>query len=264
MQTSVQIIFNLKLVNFIILCLLSLAFFGHANASNLGRILGGAGVASRGMQEAENRVLQNRLLELQVQEANRMAIIQQLEYQRRIKEHTEAQNRELQRQQQANIEILRREQARIAEIRAEQKAGISSKEIQPVPQADVNKTKSIKNSKLSVSEKLAELVIDLRGHAPKKINNEISFIGVSSRDEKLFLMIRLDLIDVKNDSYKRVNDELQNQIGGAVVSTCLNQTFEPLTREGAVIRYSFFDIKQVFIAGVDTGMGDCIELHGLK
>jgi hypothetical protein len=240
-----------KVVTFLFLVL---EFSSQANAFNFGRAMSGAGVVARGMQEAENRALQNRLIELQLQEANRMAIIQQLEYQRRIRELNEAQQRELQRQQQINVEALRREQARISEIKAVEKDN----------KANLDGVVNAKIPPKNLAQQLTEVALLFRGHSPQKLNNEISFIGASSRDESLFIMIKFDSLDTKIDPYKKVNDALQKQIEGAVVATCLNQSLEPLARQGAVIRYSFFDANQVFILGVDTGVADCKDLHGLK
>jgi DNA-binding HxlR family transcriptional regulator len=89
-------------------------------------------------------------------------------------------------------------------------------------------------------------------------------MGASSKSDKLYLLIQLETIDVNSDSYKKVNDELQNQISGAIVTTCLDQSLEPLTRQGAVVRYSFFDAKQVFVEAIDTDKRDCLELLGTR
>lgn len=223
--------------------LLLLVISNPATALNLGQILSGAGASARGMQESENRVLQNRLLELQVQEANRMAVIQQLEYQRRLKELDEARQRELQRQQQLNVEALRREQSRIAEIQA---------------------TAQQRTADLPMAEKLKELAERLRNAAPKKLNKDATLMGSSFNGEKLFILIKLDGVNVHKDPYQKVNDQLLNQIDGAIVTTCLDQALEPLTRQGAVVRYSFFDTKQKFIEGIDTDKSDCTALYSGK
>ena len=96
--------FGITMRKLLIVSFLLLGLSARTYALNLGQILSGAGVVARGMQESENRILQNKLLELQVQEANRMAAIQQLEYQRRVKELDETHQRELRRQQQLNVE----------------------------------------------------------------------------------------------------------------------------------------------------------------
>ena len=267
---------NSKIMKYLNLIVVSLLCAGEANALNLGQFLSGMAAANQGYQEGYDRALQGRLLQLQVEQANRMAVIQQLEYQRRIKELDEARQRELQRQQQLNVEALRREQARIAEIHAAEQARLA--QVRAAEQARLTQKqgeqqirvanaqaemKPLGNQK-SVSAQLAEIADNLRKSYPKVLNNGVSLMGASAKENKLYVLVRLDTINVKTDSYKRVNDELQNQIGGAVVTTCLDQTLEPLTRQGAVVRYSFFDAKQSFIEGVDTDKADCVELYGSK
>jgi multidrug efflux pump subunit AcrA (membrane-fusion protein) len=198
--------------------------------------------------------MRQRLLELQVEQANRMAVIQQIEYQRRIKELDEARQRELQRQQQLNVEALRREQARVAQIQAGEQARLAESQAEH---------KSLVHQK-PLNTQLTEISDHLRKSSPRSLNKGVSLIGASVKENRLFLSIKLEAINVKTDSYKKVNDELINQISGAVVTTCLDQTLEPLTRQGAVVRYSFFDAKQSFIEGIDTDKTDCVELYGSK
>jgi hypothetical protein len=267
-----------------VLILLSLMFLGPikgAMALNLGQLLGGAGIVAKGMQESENRVLQNRLLELQVQEANRMAVIQQLEYQRRIRELDEAKQRELQRQQMLNVDALRKEQARVAEIQAalqrkqseeamrqdeqrRQQVNAEALRLRQTRETEVRTPPQVKEAEVSISSKLAEISGRLRSVSPRQVNSGVRLMGASSKSDKLYLLIQLETIDVNSDSYKKVNDELQNQISGAIVTTCLDQSLEPLTRQGAVVRYSFFDAKQVFVEAIDTDKRDCLELLGTR
>lgn len=223
-------------------------------ALNLGQALSSMGIIASSQREAENAVMRQRLLELQVEQANRMAVIQQLEYQRRIKELDEARQRELQRQQQLNVEALRREQARLVQIKADEQARLANSQAEQQSRV-LQKT---------LSAQLTEISDHLRKSSPRRLNKGVSLLGASVKDSKLFLSIKLDTINVKSDSYKKVNDELINQISGAIVTTCLDQTLEPLTRQGAVVRYSFFDAKQSFIEGVDTDKTDCVELYGSK
>ncbi len=223
-------------------------------ALNLGQTLSSMGIIASRQREAENEVMRQRQLELQVELANRMAVIQQIEYQRRIKELDEARQRELQRQQQLNVEALRQEQARLAQIQADQQARLANSQVEQHSQV-LQKT---------LNTQLTEIADHLRKSSPRSLNKGVSLFGASVKGNKLFLSIKLDAINVKSDSYKKVNDELVNQISGAIVTTCLDQTLEPLTRQGAVVRYSFFDAKQAFIEGVDTDKTDCVELYGSK
>jgi hypothetical protein len=267
---------NPKIMNYLYLILVSLLCAGEANALNLGQFLSGMAAANQGYQQGYDRALQGRLLELQVEQANRMAVIQQLEYQRRIKELDEARQRELQRLQQLNVEALRREQAKIADIHAAEQARLAqaraAEQARPTQKqteeqirpANAQSEMMPHVNQKSVSAQLADIADRLRKSSPRSLNKAVSLIGASVQDSKLFLSIKLDTLNVKSDSYKKVNDELQNQIGGAVVTTCLDQTLEPLTRQGAVVRYSFFDSKQSFIEGVDTDKTDCVELYGYK
>lgn len=247
-----------------------------ANALNLGGVIRGMAAVNQGYQQGYDRAMQSRLLELQVEEANRMAVIQQLEYQRRIKELDEVRQRELQRQQQLNVEALRREQARIAEIHFAEQARVA--QVRAAEQASLAQTgaggqKLIANAQAentllanqkSVSFLLARIAGHLRESSPRELNKGVSLIGASSKENKLYLLVKLDTVDTKVDPYKKVNNELQNQISGAIVTTCLDQTLEPLTRQGAIIRYSFFDAKQSLIEAIDTDKADCVELYGSK
>jgi hypothetical protein len=243
---------NLKKV---LLCFTFLVFTADiAWALNLGQTLSSMGIIASRQREAENEVMRQRLLELQVEQANRMAVIQQIEYQRRIKELDEARQRELQRQQQLNVEALRREQARVAQIQAGEQARLAESQAEH---------KSLVHQK-PLNTQLTEISDHLRKSSPRSLNKGVSLIGASVKENRLFLSIKLEAINVKTDSYKKVNDELINQISGAVVTTCLDQTLEPLTRQGAVVRYSFFDAKQSFIEGIDTDKTDCVELYGSK
>ena len=65
---------------------------------------------------------------------------------------------------------------------------------------------------------------------------------------------------------KNATEELQNQISCEVevIMTCLDQTLEPLTRQGAIVRHSLFDAKQSLIEAVDTDKTDCVEMYGSK
>lgn len=223
-------------------------------ALNLGQTLSSMGIIASRQREAENEVMRQRQLELQVELANRMAVIQQIEYQRRIKELDEARLRELQKQQQLNVEALRREQARVAQIQADEQARIAKSQAE-------HKTLALQKP---LNTQLTEISDHLRKSSPRRLNEGVSLIGASAKENKLFLLVKLDTVDVKTDPFKKVYDELMNQISGAVVTTCLDQTLEPLTRQGAVVRYSFFDAKQSFIEGVDTDKTDCVELYGSK
>lgn len=223
-------------------------------ALNLGQILSGMGIIASRQREAENEVMRQRQLELQVELANRMAVIQQIEYQRRIKELDEARQRELQRQQQLNVEALRREQAKVAQIQADEQARFTKSQTE-------HKTLELQKP---LNTQLTEISDHLRKSSPRRLNKGVSLIGASAKENKLFLLVKLDTVDVKTDPFKKVYDELMNQISGAVVTTCLDQTLEPLTRQGVVVRYSFFDAKQAFIEGVETDKTDCVELYGSK
>lgn len=223
-------------------------------ALNLGQTLSSMGIIASRQREAENEVMRQRQLELQVELANRMAVIQQIEYQRRIKELDEARQRELQRQQQLNVEALRREQARVAQIQADEQARVAKSQAE-------HKTLAMQKP---LNTQLTEISDHLRKSSPRRLNKGVSLIGASAKENKLFLLVKLDTLDVKTDPFKKIYDELMNQISGAVVTTCLDQTLEPLTRQGAVVRYSFFDAKQSFIEGVDTDKTDCVELYGSK
>jgi multidrug efflux pump subunit AcrA (membrane-fusion protein) len=243
---------NLKKV---LLCFTFLVFTADiAWALNLGQTLSSMGIIASRQREAENEVMRQRLLELQVEQANRMAVIQQIEYQRRIKELDEARQRELQRQQQLNVEALRREQARVAQIQADEQARAAKSQAE-------HKTLALQKP---LNTQLTEISDHLRKSSPRSLNKGVSLIGASAKENKLYLLVKLDTVDLKTDPFKKVYDELINQISGAVVTTCLDQTLEPLTRQGAVVRYSFFDSKQSFIEGVDTDKTDCVELYGSK
>lgn len=223
-------------------------------ALNLGQTLSSMGIIASRQREAENEVMRQRQLELQVELANRMAVIQQIEYQRRIKELDEVRQRELQRQQQLNVDALRREQARVAQIQADEQARVAKSQAE-------HKTLAMQKP---LNTQLTEISDYLRKSSPRRLNIGVSLIGASAKENKLFLLVKLDTLDVKTDPFKKIYDELMNQISGAVVTTCLDQTLEPLTRQGAVVRYSFFDAKQSFIEGVDTDKTDCVELYGSK
>jgi len=213
-----------------------------ATALTFGQLMSGAGAVSSGMQRAENQALQNRLLELQVQEANRLAIIQQLEYQRRVQELDQVKQQYLQRQQQLNIEALRREQAKIAALKP------------PVA----------KKTPTSVKGELANIADRLKQIAPKVLTAGATLMGSSSKGNKLYVLVMLNSLDVQNDSYRKVDNEIQNQISIAVVTTCLDYLLEPLTRRGAIIRYSYFDAKQSFIDAIETKKTDCSQFYGQK
>lgn len=247
-------------------CFFILVFTAEiAWALNLGQALSSMGIIASRQREAENEVMRQRLLELQIQEANRRAIIQQIEFEKRIQVANQAKQIELQRQQQMNVEALRQEQAKIAEIHAAEQAQVAKKEaLGPTQFAEIQTTKKAMENQKSMSAQLAEIADYLRKSSPRSLNNGVSLFGASVKDNKLFLSIKLEAIDVKSDSYKKVNDELLNQMSGAVVTTCLDQTLEPLTRQGAVVRYSFFDTKQSFIEGIDTDKTDCVELYRSK
>ena len=220
---------------------------GGASALNLGGVIRGMAEVNQGYQRGYDRAMQSRLLELQVEEANRMAVIQQLEYQRRIKELGEAQQRELHRQQQINVEALRREQARIAEIQAAEQARLA--QVRAVEQASFAQKgaegqKRLSNAQAenmplanqkSVSSLLAQIAGHLRQSSPRVLNKGVSLIGASAKENKLYLLVKIDTVDVKVDPYTKVKNELQNQIIGAIVTTCLDQTLEPLTRQGAIV-----------------------------
>ncbi len=247
-----------------------------ASALNLGGVIRGMAEVNQGYQRGYDRAMQSRLLELQVEEANRMAVIQQLEYQRRVKELDEARQKQLQRQLQLNVEALRREQARISEIHVAEQARLAqvrAAEQVSLAQKGAEGQKRLANAQAenmllanqkSVSSLLARIASDLRDASPKVLNNGVSLIGASAKENKLYLLVKLDTVDVKIDPYSKVNNELQNQISGAIVTTCLDQTLEPLTRQGAIVRYSFFDTKQTLIEAVDTDKSDCLELYGSK
>jgi TolA-binding protein len=226
-----------------------------AMALNLGQILSGAGSVARGMQESENRTLQNRMLELQIQEANRIAVIQQLEYQRRIKELDEARQMELKRQQRQNLEALQRERAQAAELQAQ--AAAQAQTVNPA-------ASQAPQMQMPVDVKLAEIAERLRKLGTKELDNGVSLMGVAAKENKLFLMVMLHSINVKSDPYKKVNEVLQNQISEAIVTTCMDKMLEPLTRNDAVIRYSYFDVTQSFIEGIDTDKSDCAKLYDAK
>ncbi len=246
---------NMRYMKKLLLCFTFLVFTADiAWALNLGQALSSMGIIASRQREAENEVIRQRLLELQVEQANRMAVIQQLEYQRRIKELDEARQRELQRQQQLNVEALRREQARVLQIQAGEQVRFTNSQ---------GEHKSLALQK-PLNAQLTEISDHLRKSSPRSLNKGVSLIGASVKDNKLFLSFKLEAINVKSDTYKNVNDELINQISGAVVTTCLDQTLEPLTRQGATVRYSFFDANQSFIEGVDTDKTDCVELYGTK
>lgn len=57
-----------------------------ASAEGFGQLLSGAGQVAAGQQQAENAAMQNRMLELQVQQANRETVLRQLEYQQRMQQ----------------------------------------------------------------------------------------------------------------------------------------------------------------------------------
>ena len=230
----------LRLGSVLLLMLISMQV---ATALTFGQLMSGAGAVSNGMQQAENQALQNRLLELQVQEANRLAIIQQLEYQRRMQELDQARQQYLQRQQRENIEALRREQAQIAAIKLVSPAA---------------------KTKPSVSDELQKIADRLRQAAPKALATGATLAGASSKGNKLYILVKLDSLDVSNDSYKKVANEILNQESIAAVSTCLDHILEPLTRQGAVIRYSYFDAQHVFIDAIETKKTDCFQFYGQK
>lgn len=62
--------------SFFVVVLLSLPI--GASALNLGGVIRGMAEVNQGYQRGYDRAMQSRLLELQVEEANRMAVIQQL------------------------------------------------------------------------------------------------------------------------------------------------------------------------------------------
>lgn len=57
-----------------------------ASAQSFGQLLSGAGQVAAGQQQAENAAMQNRMLELQVQQANRDAMLRELEYQQKMQQ----------------------------------------------------------------------------------------------------------------------------------------------------------------------------------
>ena len=136
--------------------------------------------------------MQGRLLEQQVEEANRKAVIQRLEYQRQIKELDEVRQRELQLQQQFNIESLRREHARIAEIQVAEQARLAqtrgAEQAQLTQDVDEERMRlanaQAKNiryvSQKSVSTQLTEIAEYLRESSPKVLSN-----GISLRTESI-------------------------------------------------------------------------------
>jgi|GEM_PF-4579206 len=236
-----------------------------ANALNLGGVIRGMAAVNQGYQQGYDRAMQSRLLELQVEEANRRAVIQQLEYLRRIKELDEVRQRELQRQQQLNVEALRREQARIAEIQAAEQARLAqARTAEQARLAAAQAERAQQTNQMSMSVRLADIADYLRKSAPRVLGNGVSLMGASAKEDKLYVLIKIEMLDVKVDPYRKVADELENQLSGAIVTTCLDPALEPLTRKGAVVRYSFFDAKQSFIEGFDTDKTDCVELYGSK
>lgn len=58
----------------------------NSNAESFGRIISGAGVVGKAWNEEEQRRLEKRRLELEVEKMNREAEVQRLEHQRRLQQ----------------------------------------------------------------------------------------------------------------------------------------------------------------------------------
>lgn len=76
------------------------------SAQSFGQLLSGAGQVAAGQQQAENAAMQNRMLELQVQQANREAMLREIEYQQKMQQLRLTQER--QRLQALQLEQQRR------------------------------------------------------------------------------------------------------------------------------------------------------------